>query len=103
MTYWRYLQCKRKEGSEGGEKEGWKVGGKGQEQRRPGDTQNDARIRPQNQLEEPQLPLSQDVNHGPNTVATHFQNRVSVVPRPWIFVSPAPNPIQAHSRLHTSL
>lgn len=50
MTCWRYLQCKRKEGSEGGKKEGWKVGGKGQEQRRPGDTQNDAKIRPQNQL-----------------------------------------------------
>lgn len=49
MTCWRYLQCKRKEGSEGGKKERWKIGGRGKN-RRPGDTQNDARIRLQNQL-----------------------------------------------------
>lgn len=29
MTCWRYLQCKRKEGSEGGKKERWKIGGRG--------------------------------------------------------------------------
>lgn len=50
-----------------------------------------AKIRVHDQLGGPLPPLSPNLNIGPNTLATHFQNRVSTVPTSLCHHLPTPS------------